>query len=106
MASMEVHLNRLFRQVGNGTIDELTEREASSLLALQKESVAIVPEAWCDLPQAERATVLAQYRLRALSMVGLLETFLVHLRNRDLDQATEWLEKIDRQRRECHVRFG
>lgn len=106
MASMEVHLNRLFRQFGQGKIDEHSEEDASALLELQRKSVVLVPEAWCDLSESERATRVEQYCFRALQMVELLEDLLACVRNRELELAKKYLETIDQYRRECHVRFG
>ena len=106
MASMEVHLNHLFRQFGQGVIDAQSEASVTALLDLQKKSATMVPKAWCDLPKSERESKISHYRFRALQMVELLEGFLACVRGRDLDLAQEWLQTIDQQRRECHVRFG
>ncbi len=106
MASMEVHLNRLFRQFGGDTIDEHSEESASALLSLQRESISLVPEAWCELPESERSVKIDQYTFRALQMVELLEDLLAFVKDRDLELAKKGLETIDRYRRECHVRFG
>ncbi len=106
MASMEVHLSRLFRALNGGRMDAAVRVSASELLRLQRESRGLYPSEWTGLPEQEKRALVASYRASAVAMADLLEALLVSIDKKDSHEAKAILERIDSFRRKCHVEFG
>lgn len=106
MASMEIHMSRLFSALNAGRIDVVMRNSATELLRLQRESSALFPLEWDELPESEKRERVRNYRTSALAMADLLQELIGIIDKNDPHGARLMLERIDSFRRQCHVKFG
>ena len=105
MAAMEVEMNRLFRTIETGEIDQ-SWNAALELKRLQEASVRLTPATWRRLTPELRAARENEYVRRARASVQLLDSLMEALKKKDLVEARRWLLQLDEHRRECHSLFG
>lgn len=98
MAEMEVHMNQLYRSVGDEALVEETRKEAEVLLGLQQRALRFVRN-W-------RVEGQSQLVFQMEDSVRLNESFLKILESGNSLTAREALDRMDRARRRCHSDFG
>ena len=98
MAEMEVHMNSMYRTVGDVSQWDETKEDGVLLLALQEHALEFVRR-WRIEGQAN---LVAQME----NSIRLNVAFLHTLESGDRVLARESLDRMDQARRRCHADFG